>query len=267
MTAPARPSLPWRTAQLFAAQARVYCLSALIAGALGIAALTAISVSMVSSTGNGPFDAVAIWRSMSGFRQLMTILCMILGLWTPILLAARGVCRITTIQLRGEPVFLSNILNDMARFIPASLLYALVIGFPMMIGASILILPGIVATSIFALVVPTSTNEQLGIFAALRRGVSLGMRVFGKSLLLTLGSCTVLIILILCRIALVDRLIPSTHAYLFAVRFGLTYIPALLVLILANISFTLLYQEACAMAASALPPAAGGPEGHVRSRL
>src|SRR5215472_1924493 len=224
MTSPARPSLLSRTAQLFAAQARVYCLSALVAGTVGIAALTAISVSMVSSVGNGEFDAVAIWRSMSGFRQLITILSMILGLWTPILLAARGVCRITTIQLLGQPVSLSNVLRDMARFIPASLIYALVIGFPMMIGTSILILPGIVATSIFALVVPTSTNEQLGIFAALRRGISLGMRVFGRSLLLALGSCAVLIVLIICRIALVDRLIPSTHTYLFAIRFGLTYI-------------------------------------------
>ena len=65
-----------------------------------------------------------------------------------------------------------------------------------------------------------------------------------------------IIALIILRIAFFDRFLPSTYTSLFAVRFALTYVPSLLVLILANISFTLLYQEARAMDA---PPTPGGP--------
>src|SRR5262249_12255893 len=115
--------------------------------------------------------------------------------------------------------------------------------------------PGIVIASLFVLVVPTSVFESLGIFAAFRRGISLGNRVFAKELLLTLGAGDLTVVLILFRIVFFDRFLPGTRSSLFALRFALTYIPALLVLILANICFTLLYQEA---RAAEKPPASPG---------
>jgi hypothetical protein len=238
-------SLPLsRMARLFAVQARVYCLSTLIAGALGIAALTAMSLWIIHAAGEGQLDARAIWQSMTGSHQLLSVFGLIFALWAPILLAARGVCRITTDQLAGQPVLLSKVLSDMARFIPAALVYALICGFTATIGLSILIVPGIFIASLFALVVPTATNESLGMFAALRRGVSLSVRELNRTVLLTFASAVLVGILVVLRIVLLDRFIPSTYGSLFALRFALTYIPALLVLILANISFTLLYQEA-----------------------
>jgi hypothetical protein len=245
-------------ASLFAAQARAYCLSALIAGALGIAAMTVVSMLMVRGAAEVGWDPVAIWKSMTYSHQLLAVFGMLFALWTPILLAARGVCRITTSQLAGQPISLRDVLVDMARFIPAALIYALIIGVPALIGSSILFIPGIVIASLFVLVIPTSTNESLGIFATLRRGLSLGGRVFGKELLLTLASGAAVGLLLVLRIVFVDRFIPGTYSSLFAIRFALTYIPALLVLILANISFTLLYQEAHALEAS---PAPGSPSG------
>jgi hypothetical protein len=239
----ARPSLLRRTAQMFAAQARVYCLSALIAGVLGITALTAMSLWIVHAAGEGQWDARAIWQSMTGSHQLLTIFGLVLALWAPILLAARGVCRITTDQLASQPVSLSKVLNDMLRFIPAALVYSLICGFTSMVGFSILIVPGIFIASLFVLVVPASTNESLGMFATLRRGITLSLRELNRTLLLTFASGVLVGILVVLRIVLLDRFIPSTYGSLFALRFALTYIPALLVLILANISFTLLYQE------------------------
>jgi len=64
MTTPARPSLLSRMTSLFAAQAGVYCLSALIAGVLGIAFLTAVSLFITHDAGNGGFDPAALWRSI-----------------------------------------------------------------------------------------------------------------------------------------------------------------------------------------------------------
>lgn len=257
MTTSAQPSLLSRTAQLFATYTRLYCLSALVAGTVGIAALTIVSTLVIyggsQSAGEGQFDPVVLLKSMAFARQLMFVFGLILGLWAPILLAARGVCRITANHLIGQPLSLSKVLSDMARFIPASLIYALVIGFPMMIGLSILIVPGIAVAAVFALVVPTSVTESSGIFAGLRRGISLGMRVFGKQLLLTLACGILILIIVVFRIVFFDRFFPSTYTSLFAIRFALTYVPALLVLILANISFTLLYHEARALEASTPP--------------
>lgn len=244
MTSLARPSLLRRMASLFAAQAGVYCVSALVAGALGIAAMTVVSMLMVRGAAEVGWDPVVIWKSMTYSHQMLAVFGMLFALWTPILLAARGVCRITTSQLAGQPISLHDVFFDMARFIPAAFVYALIIGVPALIGSSILFIPGIVIASLFVLVVPTSTNESLGIFATLRRGVSLDGRVFGRGLLFTLASGASVGVLLVLRIVFLDRFIPGTYSSLFAIRFALTYIPALLVLILANISFTLLYQEA-----------------------
>lgn len=255
MTHPARPPLLSRTAQLFAAQARLYCLSALVAGVLGIAALTIVSTLVIYSAGEPLTDPMVLWKSMTFSRQLISVFGLLLALWAPILLGARGVCRITASQLAGQPISLNQVLADMARFIPASLIYSLVIGIPMLIGTSILIVPGIVVTALYALVVPAGVNESLGIFAALRRGISLGIGVLGKEIALAVACAALIVVLIIFRIVFFDRLLPSTYTSLFAVRFALTYIPALLVLILANISFTLLYHEARATEA---PPVSDG---------
>lgn len=219
-------------------------MSVLIAGVLGIASLTAVSLASYPAANSEPFDPVALWRSMGVSGQLFFIFGLVFGFWTPVLVAARGVCRITTNQISARPISLQLVLADMLRFIPAALFYSLIIGIPAMIGSSMLFLPGIVLVSLFALVVPTSVNEPGGVFATLRHGVSLGGKVFGKLLLLTLASCALMVIMVALRAYGLDPFLPSSGLALFAMRFAVTYVPSLLVLVLANICFTLLYLEA-----------------------
>lgn len=252
-----KASLLPQMARLFVARAGLYCASALIAGAVGIAALTTVSITSFSVLGGGPADPVSLWRSMTFSRQLIFIFGSLFGLLTPILIAARAVCRITSDQISGHASSLAAVVGDMARFIPSALVYSLIIGFPAMIGSAMLFLPGIVIASLFALVVPTSTQEAGGIFATLRRGLSLCGKVFGKALLLSLASFALLVIVLVLRINLLDRFLSGPLAMQFGLRLSLTYIPALLVLILANICFTLIYREASGQEISTDPKTMG----------
>ena len=66
-------------ALLFAARMGLYCLSTLIAGALGIATLTVVAITSLGVINGGPADPVALWRSMTFSRQLIFIfgLCLV----------------------------------------------------------------------------------------------------------------------------------------------------------------------------------------------
>ena len=250
---PDRPSLLPQMAHLFAAQARLYCISTGIAGLLGIVSLTAISLFMVHGADQATPDPRALWQSMSFSHQLIAIFGLIFALWTPVLLAARAVCRITAERLSERTIALSDVLADMARFIPAALIYALVIGIPAMIGGTILFIPGMVVASIFVLVIPVAVNERVGIVAALKRGVSLDGQIFVKGLLAVLACGAIIGLLLFLRIAFIDRFLPGSYKSLFAIRFAIIYLPSLLLLVLANICFTLLYHEARARQAPAAP--------------
>jgi hypothetical protein len=255
MNIQARPSLLPQMARLFAAQAKTYCLSALVPGILGIASLTLVSILMVRGAGEGQLDSRVIWDSMSAGRRFMAIFGLLLALWTPILLAARGACRIATEQLSGRPVSLPRIWIDMAKFIPAALVYAVAMGLPIMIGFGIYFVPGMVIASFFVLVIPAAIHEPLSIFAALHRGFSLAGLVFVKNLLITLVCGVLLGLLLFLRITFIDRYLPDSFKAMFAIKFAILYLPALLLLLLANIGFTLLYEEARAREATTAPDA------------
>jgi hypothetical protein len=231
-------------ARLFAARAGLYCMSALIAGAFGIASLLAWFFSILQSSQPGQWDPVTLWRSMTFSRQLVFVFGSFFACWAPILIVARGACRITTEQLSGRPLSLAHVLVDMLRFVPAALVYSLIIGFPAMMGSTMLFFPGVLIASLFALVVPTATNEQAGIFATWCRGVSLATRVYGRLLLITIACCAFLIVVVVLRIIGVDQFLSGSGLIIIAARLGLMYIPGLLLLVLANICFTLLYVEA-----------------------
>jgi|ERR1051326_4968968 hypothetical protein len=236
-------SLIVRMVRLFAAQARLYCLSVGTAGLLGIVSLTAISIFMVRGAGEGPLDSRVLWEAMGFSRKFISIFGVTFALWTPILLGARAVCRITADQLSNKPTAsLPRVLADMIRFLPAALVYSLLIGFPTLIGAAILVVPGVVAAAIFILVVPTSVNEPGGLIQTYFRGISLANKVFVKGLIITTICSALVLLIVVLRILFVDRFLPDTRI-LYALRFTLTYIPALFILILANICYSLLYIE------------------------
>jgi hypothetical protein len=176
---------------------------------------------------------------------------MIFGVWTPILMAARGTCKIAASLLTNQPVSVGATLADMAGFVPAALVYSVVFGLPSMIGSSLFFLPGFLIVSVFTLVIPAGVFESKGILAALKRGTSLVDKVYGKSLLLVFGSAALIVLVVLLRATGLDRLVPGNTTQVLAFRFAMMYLPGLLVLILANVGFSVLYVEASGKEAAA----------------
>jgi hypothetical protein len=169
MTTNSDPPLLSEIARLFAQRAGQYCLSAAVAGVFGVTVVVAMSLYMLSGNPPGQADPVSLWKSMGGGKQFAAVFGLIFALWTPVLLGARAACRITTAQLANQELALPDIVVDMLRFLPSALVYALVIGVPVMMGSSCFFVPGLLIASLFTLAVPVSVNESLGIFPALRR--------------------------------------------------------------------------------------------------
>jgi hypothetical protein len=242
-------SLLSRMARLFGARAGSYYVAALVPGVAGVALMTALFAFTLQGSQPGASDPLSLWQSLSAGGKLLVIAGMIFGVWTPILLAARGTCRIAASLVADQPVSLATTLVDMAGFVPAAFVYSLLIGLPSMIGTYMLFLPGLFILSAFTLVIPAGVFESKGVFATLGRGVSLASKVYGKSLLLVFGSASLTILVVLLRFIGLDRLVSGNTTQVLAFRYALIYLPGLLVLILANLCFTLLYGEANGMEA------------------
>ena len=145
-------------------------------------------------------------------------------------------------QVSGRPSAFSTVLADMARFLPAALVYTPIIGLASMIGFSMCFAPGVVIVSLFALVIPAGAQEAAGVFAALRQGVSLAPKVLGRTAMVTIGCCVLMVIVVVLRHLGMDPFLSGPGLFLF--RIVIMYVPGLLLLVLANIAFTLLYLEA-----------------------
>jgi hypothetical protein len=260
-TNPDPPLLP-EIARLFAQRAGQYCLAAVITGVFGVTLVVAISLYMLSGNSPGQLDPLLLWKSMGGGKQFITVFGLIFALWTPVLLGARAACRITTAQLANQELASPAIVMDMLRFLPSALVYALVIGLPVLMGSSCLFIPGLLIASSFALVVPVSVNEPVGIFAALRRNFSLISKVFGGLFLITFLCAAVIVGIIAIRAISIDRWLPAFGVASPGLRIAIPYVPALLLMVLANVAFTLIYFAACRLerplAYAAYPQAGSG---------
>ncbi|HEY2168330.1 MAG TPA: hypothetical protein VGJ30_01800 [Candidatus Angelobacter sp.] len=244
MTTNPDPPLLSEIARLFAQRAGQYCISAAIAGVFGVTVIVAMSLYMLSGNPPDQADPVLLWKSMGEGKKFALIFGLNFALWTPVLLGAHAACRITTAQLANQELALTAIMVDMLRFLPSALVYAPVIGVPVMMGSSCFFIPGLLIASLFTLVVPVSVNETLGIFPALRRNFGLIGKVFGGSFLITF-LCTVVIAgVIALRIVSIDRWLPAVGIASLGLRFAIPYVPALLLMVLANVGFTLIYFAA-----------------------
>lgn len=244
MTANPDPPLLSEIARLFAQRAGQYCFSAAIAGVLGVTMVVAVSLYILSGNPPDQQDPVLLWKSMGEGQKFAAIFGLILALWTPVLLGARAACRITTAQLANQELALPAIALDMLRFLPSALVYALVIGVPVMMGSSCFFVPGLLIASLFTLVVPVSVNESVGIRSALRRNFSLIGKVFGGLFLITFLCAVVIAGVIALRIVSIDRWLPAAGTAPLALRYAIPYVPALLLMVLANVGFTLIYFAA-----------------------
>lgn len=238
----AEGSLLSRVTQLFAARAGMYCASALVPALLGVACMTWLVRWMFRGAGPESTDPLTLWRSFTAGDKFVVIFGLLFALCTPVLLGARSACRITVDQVSGRPSAFSTVLADMARFLPAALVYTPIIGLASMIGFSMCFAPGVVIVSLFALVIPAGAQEAAGVFAALRQGVSLAPKVLGRTAMVTIGCCVLMVIVVVLRHLGMDPFLSGPGLFLF--RIVIMYVPGLLLLVLANIAFTLLYLEA-----------------------
>ncbi len=244
MTTNPDPPLLSEIARLFAQRAGQYCFSAAIVGVLGVTVVVAISLYMLSGNPPDQRDPVLLWKSMGEGKKFAAIFGLNFALWTPILLGSRAACRITTAQLANQELALPAIMVDMLRFLPSTLVYALVIGVPVMMASSCFFIPGLLIASLFTLVIPVGVNESLGIFPALRRNFSLTGKVFGGLFLITLLCAVVIAGVIALRVVTIDHWLPAAGIESLGLRLAIPYVPALLLMVLANVGFTLIYFAA-----------------------
>jgi len=253
-------SLLSRMAALFATDAGTYLASLFLPGVLGIGLYLAMLFWLTSPGSQGtPGDPLSIWRSLSVFEKLGAFTGMLLTVWLPVFLAARGICKIAASRLLGQEIDFAAVLRDGVRFLPTAFVYSFIIGFPSAMAFAFLVIPSILVLALFTLVIPAGIVEGTTLFAALRRGTQLAGREYGRSFLLVLASAASVALLLFFR----QKIFPydgSTDASATLLRVIMIYVPTLLLMLLSNICFTLLYFDATS-AAPAQPPviaAAGG---------
>jgi hypothetical protein len=189
-------------------------------------------------------DPMTLWQSMDWGSKLLIILAEVALITVPAYVAARGICRLALEQQKNVSVSLGAVLSDMLSFLPVALLYFLVLGIVTFLG-SMFVIPGLLATTWFALIIPAGIDGQLGPLAAIRRGVSLVRTVFGQVfgayacyLALVIGGGVVMAIFLSVMTGGED----SSSGFLMPL--GLFLLVALYAYAPLNIMFTLLYCEA-----------------------
>ncbi|HEY6972137.1 MAG TPA: hypothetical protein VJA94_23195 [Candidatus Angelobacter sp.] len=191
------------------------------------------------------WDSVSLWRSMSWGERLLIMLAFSASALVPSYLAARGASRIALAQQREDDPSLGNVLADMLLFLPVAIFYFLVLGIPAFLASAFFVVPGLLVTAAFALIIPAGIDGKLGPLAAIRRGVSLVGRVYVS--VLAIYVCYVIFV-IGVRIVLPivigsdDTPIssPADLLPLFVVFMTILLSPMALV----NIAITLLYCDA-----------------------
>jgi len=200
-------------------------------------------------------DPLALWASMHWGTHLLIWLAGIASITVPMYLVARGVSRLALEQQRDVDISLGAVLVDMLRFVPTAMLYFLVLGIATFLGSLFLVVPGLVIASACALIIPAGIDGRLGPLAAVRRGISLGGRVFWR----VLGVyASYLAFAIAGRVVLsIFTAGGEAQGFGFFVLLGLWFMTLLLAAAPVNIMVTLLYCQASEMDAPPLAAAAG----------
>jgi hypothetical protein len=256
-----RPSVFKRGWVILRARPAAYPVVAILphAVALGLPILIGRFVVHVHPPAVEHWDPLTLWTSMGWGTKLLTILAMIASATVPAYVAARGICRLALAQQRNLSISLGTVLADMLRFLPVALLYFLILGIVTFLGSFFLVVPGLFIAAGCALIIPAGIDGQLGPLAAIRRGISLVGRVFGR----VLGVyASYLAFIIVGRVVLTIFIVMTgdegAAASGFVVLLGLWFLAALLATAPLNILCALLYCEAREMDVAPLATAAPG---------
>jgi hypothetical protein len=187
-------------------------------------------------------DLRTVWMAMTFNTKMEFLALFLLWITVPFAVAGYGLCRSASDQLAGRATSFSEAIEQMAAFIPSAFLLGAIVGTVAFLGACLLVVPGFLAGAAFSLVVPAAAIERIGPLAALRRGLSLVGRVFGRLLLLFLGYG-----LFVFAALIVQAILLSATPHIPLLRTAIIIICAALPLVplaLLNIALTLLYLEA-----------------------
>lgn len=237
-----QPALFQRSVGIFRRQpGRFTAIAALPYATLHPALMLTMWLVITKTTGQSE-NLRAIWTTMTFVDKIAFDFVFLLWLTVPFAVAGLGLCRMASDQIENRTTSFHRSVLDMVAFIPSAFLLGAIVGIAAFLGALFLIIPGFVAAAAFSLVIPAAAIERIGPFAALRRGLSLVRRVFGRVLLLFfLYGFFILAVLLLQGILL------SVTPHVLPVRIliavfcqSLPIVP----LALLDISSTLLFLEA-----------------------
>jgi hypothetical protein len=187
-------------------------------------------------------DLRAVLDAMTFNDKLEFVALFFLWITVPFAVAGRGLCRVASEQIAGRATSFGDAIRDMATFIPSAFLLGAIAGTAGFVGACFLVVPGFLVAAAFSLVVPAGAIERIGPFAALRRGLSLVGRVFGRLLLMFLGYG-----LFIIATSILQGTLLSAAPHIAVVRVAIFVLCSALPLVplaLLNIALTLLYLEA-----------------------
>jgi hypothetical protein len=238
---PQQPSLFSRSLRMFAGRSPLYLLATALPYALLLAA--AYGVLHVAhwpvDPSNVPDSPTALWSSFTFSGKIEVLGALSIAMWFPFYMAGRGVCRIASSQHTGQAISLGAVLADMALFAVPALAFSLLIGFLLVFGAAILLIPCALVAPAFSLVVPASVVESVGLFAAIGRNFSLLGRTFGRTLAAFSLYALVFVVVAVIKVV-VQGLLPLGQYTLFSLWFATMLVP----IALYNICLTLLCHEA-----------------------
>ncbi len=133
-----------------------------------------------------PFDAVAAWHSYPVTLKIGILLVFVLCAWLPQLMTHAGAAWTARAVLRHEDITLVATGKAVFGRLPQLLLLALAIGVPSFIGGLMFVVPGLLVAALGVTVVPQMFIGELRLWPAIRSGMGLSGRRFGKLFLLVL---------------------------------------------------------------------------------
>jgi hypothetical protein len=237
-----QPNLLHRCTEIFRSRPGLYAGVAALPYATLHPALFCASWFLIARPAGPVPDLRAIFDAMTFSDKLGFVAFFILWITVPFAVAGRGLCRVASEEIAGHAISFRNAVKEMAAFVPSAFLLGALAGTAAFIGACFLIVPGFVAAAAFSLVVPAAAIERIGPIAALRRGLSLVGRVFGRLLLLFLGYG-----FLIFATSILQGILLAAAPHVAIVRAGIMVLCTALPLIplaFLNIALTLLFLEA-----------------------
>ena len=227
-----------RCFEIFRRSPRLFVGIAMLPYATLHVALLSLTWALVRGFGGEGADLRTRWLAMNTLNKLEFLAFFFLWVTIQYAVAGRGICRIAFDHIRGCETTFKRRVYDMLGFIPSAAVLAAIASILAFLGIAVFLIPGFIVGAFFSLAVPAGVVEQLGPFAALRRGVSQARRAVGRVLILFLAYSAVVFTTTILQGVFV-RAVPDVLSFRVPILIGCSLIP-IIPLVLLFICFTLL---------------------------